>query len=302
VAEPGGLCSPDALTSVTPMQRAPVIVGATVLLAAVCFATSVLPPHWRKPYISTYWAQSPANVPSLRPEWLVNDATVPLINYSLPQDASSALRELGGGFHPKLYVDVAVFYAYIFLLLLLGFAGTLHVPTRRCLHRRVRVPLRAWALRLLPPWLSPTGSDLAAGFSIGEALVTALTLGLFVWWCWWWSSGFTLLREKLSYDPHATVQVVARVLGHMANLALSLTLFPLARNSVWEAAFGIPFDRAVFYHRVMGRIAWLFVTLHMAVWVGKWAAEGTLLHNLVSTYDIALGGDKRCADAALPCT
>jgi hypothetical protein len=31
----------------------------------------------------------------------------------------------------------------------------------------------------------------------------------------------------------------------LANLSFALVLLPVARNSVWEAVFGIPFERAV---------------------------------------------------------
>ena len=82
-------------------------------------------------------------------------------------------------------------------------------------------------------------------------------------------------------DPHAVAQTAARVLGHMSNLSLSLVLLPVARGSVWEAAFGVPFDRALVYHRAMGRLAWLFTTLHMPVWMAKWATQGTLWHNVL---------------------
>jgi hypothetical protein len=40
----------------------------------------------------------------------------------------------------------------------------------------------------------------------------------------------------------------------MATLSMSFLILPTTRNSVWEACFGIPFDRFIKYHRVMGRI------------------------------------------------
>ena len=270
----------------------PTVLGATIIFAALCFASSALPPIWTK-RIALYWAQNPVNFPRLRSEWLVNDATVPLVEYTLPPNSSPLLVALGGGVYAKLYVDIAVFYAYIMCLLVLGFAGTATPAVRRCMHRPIRMPRLHGSLRL-PDWLWECGGSCPGTFCIGEALLVLVTTGLFIWWLWWWAAGFSYLAAQgtVTGDPHPLAQTVARVLGHMANLSLSLVLFPVARNSVWEAAFGLPFDRALYYHRAMGRIAWLFTTLHMLVWMGKWAAEGNLWRNVLATHDVVIGGPK----------
>jgi hypothetical protein len=61
----------------------------------------------------------------------------------------------------------------------------------------------------------------------------------------------------------------ARVFGHFSNLSFSLLLLPAARNSMWVSAFGIPFERAIKYHRMMGAIAYMCVTVHMMIWFIK---------------------------------
>ena len=58
-------------------------------------------------------------------------------------------------------------------------------------------------------------------------------------------------------DEHALIQIWARVTGHLATLLLSFTLFPTTRNSLWESVFGIPFERAIKYHRIVGVLAYL---------------------------------------------
>lgn len=78
------------------------------------------------------------------------------------------------------------------------------------------------------------------------------------------------------FDPYASMQTAARVLGHMTTLTMSFLTYPMARNSVWEAVWGIPFERGVRYHRALGRLTWGLVTLHMALWQIKWAREGAL--------------------------
>ena len=47
------------------------------------------------------------------------------------------------------------------------------------------------------------------------------------------------------------------VIGHLNELHMALAMFPISRNSVWNHFFGIPFERALRYHRWLGRIAWL---------------------------------------------
>lgn len=271
-----------------PGSRIATVFGAISVLSIACFAASIFPPLWTYPLCATYWAQTPTNFDVLRREWLVNDADMPLFSFALPVDAAPALQSLGGGVHAKVYVDVCAFYSFVASLLLLGFAATLCTPVRRCFHRRVISPSACACRSRLHPWLASLAGDGVASFSLGEVLLIALTLGLFFWWAWWWSTGFSYIRDAESFqqDPHYVTQKAARVFGHLSNLALSLVLFPVARNSVWEAAFGVPFDRALYYHRAMGRVAWLFTTLHMLTWMGKWAIEGTLLHNVVTTNDL----------------
>ena len=74
----------------------------------------------------------------------------------------------------------------------------------------------------------------------------------------------------------------ARVLGHLTTLTVSLLALPVARNGLWDAAFGVPFERAVRYHRGLGWLTWASVTAHMLAWWLKWGMEGTLGHNLAS--------------------
>eukprot|EP00911_Craspedida_sp_UC1_P001887 UC1_evm2s1448 len=85
----------------------------------------------------------------------------------------------------------------------------------------------------------------------------------------------------LPADENADLQIWARVVGHLATLSMSLLLFPVHRNSLWTAVFGVSFDRAVKYHRAMGVMVWLMTTLHMMLWMGKWLLDGTLSNNIV---------------------
>jgi len=110
----------------------------------------------------------------------------------------------------------------------------------------------------------------------GEAIVTTSFYTLFAYWVYYWAFKYQRLRNEgpLMFDPYSSVQTAARVLGHMTTLTMSFLTYPMARNSVWEAVWGIPFERGVRYHRALGRLTWLLVTLHMALWQIKWAREG----------------------------
>ena len=137
--KPIGSLADESLFVVAQHQSVVSIVGTVALLAASCCAASLLPPLWNKPYMPTYWAQTPENLKTLQPRWLVNDATRPLTSFALPPDAAPALFSLGGNVYAKVYVDVLVFYAFITSLLVLGFGASMCAGVRRCLHRHVLI-------------------------------------------------------------------------------------------------------------------------------------------------------------------
>ena len=60
---------------------------------------------------------------------------------------------------------------------------------------------------------------------------------------------------------------------------MSFLMFPVARNSVSESVFGVPFDRAIRYHRMLGAVVWIWVTLHMWLFQIKFIKDGTLAQN-----------------------
>eukprot|EP01049_Picozoa_sp_SAG25_P000897 SAG25_NODE_33_length_20262_cov_33.203293_25_plen_101_part_00 len=72
------------------------------------------------------------------------------------------------------------------------------------------------------------------------------------------------------------------MLGHLTTLSCSLLMLPVTKNSAWFHLLGVPFERALKYHRGLGMITYVLVTAHMFLWWIKWAKEGTFWHNLVS--------------------
>ena len=62
--------------------------------------------------------------------------------------------------------------------------------------------------------------------------------------------------------------------GHVLNLMLSLVLLPVGKSSSLSAVFGLSWDRALVYHRLLGSIALCCVLLHVVLEMVKWAMQG----------------------------
>ena len=247
--------------------------GRLLLLVALPVALSmVLPPAWA----------------TACETWQVYAGNAPVAAYTLlSPTATLALNALPGfGFTPStppvnlnLYVDVAVYYAVLVAVMALGCAGLALPACRRALHRRLFVlPL---PLSVFSPasggasWYSPT---------LGEACLLSAWAGLVGYWAYFWAFAYTRIATNASADAaHPGAHTAARALGHMCTLFLSLALLPLAKGSIWETVFGVPYERALSFHRLNGLLFWGAVTAHGATWMAKWSAQGLLAHNLAAT-------------------
>lgn len=65
-------------------------------------------------------------------------------------------------------------------------------------------------------------------------------LGLSGWWFYYFSVRFDWIEDKarVENDPHPSLYMYSRVMGHMTNLFMAFLLLPVTRNSLWEACFG----------------------------------------------------------------
>lgn len=108
-------------------------------------------------------------------------------------------------------------------------------------------------------------------FGIGELLLVALYIGFSVWHLLWWQRD--ALIQAIS---NTRLESFARALGHTNQVTLAVLLLPTTRNSIWLPLFGIPFERAVRYHRWLGRILFMGVLAHMATWMGVWNGDDML--------------------------
>ncbi len=113
------------------------------------------------------------------------------------------------------------------------------------------------------------------GISVGEVLLWTAFAGFCIFWFVYWRVIFTYTTDvKLASETeHVSEEVAARLMGHMTNLFSALLLFPVSRTGLWVDVFGVPYDRCIKYHRMLGAAVYLFVTLHAWIWWNKWAEE-----------------------------
>ena len=170
----------------------------------------------------------------------------------------------------KIYEDVIVWYAIIACVAAGGAVGLASKRARRLLHTRVTRPFAGAPRRLLP------STEWRIGVTIGELLLVTTVLAYTAYFVCFWLITFPRMYQEATEmnDPYPATQTAARLMGHITTLTMSLLSLPIARNSVWEAVWGVPFERALRWHRLLGRISWLAVTAHMLLWQAKWLAEG----------------------------
>ena len=75
-------------------------------------------------------------------------------------------------------------------------------------------------------------------------------------------------------------------LGHLAAINLTLAVLPVTRRSVWHFAFGISFERAIRWHRLVARMAVLSMLVHALLLIRLSGLE-VLLHSAPLPHGIA---------------
>eukprot|EP00050_Salpingoeca_kvevrii_P019098 m.82450 g.82450 ORF g.82450 m.82450 type:complete len:853 (+) comp8261_c0_seq5:72-2630(+) len=244
------------------------VLGAMVVFTALCFtATTAFSAVWNFSARSYWRSDSP---------------------YSLFPLSS---RKVSDVFIFKVYEDCVIYYLFILILIV---AGTLcHVSTtlRRITSKRFRVP-----------GFTKEPLFFTTGVTVGELIILTLTFSLFIVWVWFWRYHYDRIANETEphtfklpeccpdgnapcstgADPHGGLQIWSRVFGHLTTLAMSFLLLPVTRNSAWIAIFGISFERAVKYHRALGVVTWVFVTIHMMLWDIKWLYDGSLGSNILT--------------------
>ena len=255
------------------------LLARLLLLLALPFSLSLLlPPAWSTATVT--WQQyasdniDPSRLP-VADYTLLPVTTMVDLSWLFGPNAGAA----AGCCYVNMYKDVAAYYAALGGVLLLGGAGLALPPLRRALLRR---PCALRAPALLPKLLPAPPPEYAP--SVGELLLLAAWGGLLGYWLRYWRWGYQRILDNGTADVgEESAHAWARALGHVCTLTLSLALLPLARGSVWEVVFGVPYERALRFHRANGLLFWVAVTAHGGAWAAKWARQGLLAANLAAT-------------------
>lgn len=160
---------------------------------------------------------------------------------------------------------VYVFYSGLFLAGVWGAA------------LRLSPAFRSWAWRARP--------NLPGGAGVGNAgqatLVTALTLLHVFWAAWWWQHLGGCVDSQCAFWTK-----VAKTIGHLNDLEMSLLLLLASRANVWEGVLGLGFDAGMAWHRALGTLMVVCTALHLLIWHIQWAAEGVWLeHAILYSHD-----------------
>ena len=191
----------------------------------------------------------------------------------------------------KLYPDVVVYYSMLFFIMAVGVFSTYHSIGRRIMHKRIDV--NSIIPKVISLW--------PLGMCVGEMLLVGAVLALHAYWFWYWGGwGWDYRFDTIYWIGDDQLQKYSRLFGEMTVLTMSFLTIPITHNNIWESVFGVPFDRAVRYHRVLGAVTWLFVTLHMWLWQVIWIRNGTLANNSwLSTTNLIIIGRADDPDAEI---
>ena len=194
----------------------------------------------------------------------------------------------------KIFPDTTLYYLFLITCVVVGAAA----HHRRWKWSATKLPApRCFALR----WLGCFPNGLTVLEACAAFAVASLFVVWFVYWnfvydrfgkvdikhdCWpYGANNFTIAGF---YDcpsdnvptGNGNLHILSRVTGHMASLAFALTLLPVAKRSPFLHAIGVSWEQVLHWHRGLGAVAYLAVTLHMSLWWLKWALDGTLSRNL----------------------
>ena len=147
----------------------------------------------------------------------------------------------GRPIQPKLYLDIVVFYAAIYLAVGVALLAIVSDPVRRMLNRR-----------------------LSTHISLGQALLATVFAALLAGeFCYWFLvHGY----EGYAREARSNAELAARALGQLNNVVLGIHLLPVVKNGVWSAVFGVSWEAMMIYHQITGYLFLLTIAAHMFAW------------------------------------
>ena len=180
-------------------------------------------------------------------------------------------------FRFKLYKDVLVYYTTLFAVAIIAIIAHFNAPMRRFLNHRLYFVNFSWI-------------NSAKYFKFGELLIFCVISFLIIFWaCWWPSYLYTRqFNAQQTTENYSNLTIVARVFGQLATLSMSLMMFPVTRNSMWDSVFGVSYEQNLKFHRYMGTLSYVFSTMHGLIWSIKWAFQDIFWSNLFNFSSLAV--------------
>jgi hypothetical protein len=147
----------------------------------------------------------------------------------------------GNPIQPKLYLDILVFYAAIYLAVGVALLAMVSGSVRRVLNMR-----------------------LSTHISLGQALLAAVFAALLAGeFCYWFLvHGY----QGEARETRSNAELAARALGQLNNVILGIHLLPVVKNGVWSAVFGVSWEAMMIYHQITGYLFLLSIAAHMFAW------------------------------------
>lgn len=150
----------------------------------------------------------------------------------------------------KLFPDILIYYAFIYLVSLVGLLAQFWPPLKRFFHMR-----------------------LSSNVCVGQAL---LSLGLVLLvvgsWCYWY---FVHIYENEPQKQRTAAELAARSFGQIGNVVIGLLVLPVAKNGVWSKVFGVSWEGMIIYHQILGYTFLLIILSHMFSWWVVYAQKGS---------------------------
>jgi membrane-associated HD superfamily phosphohydrolase len=120
---------------------------------------------------------------------------------------------------------------------------------RRCMIRRVGKPV-------------DTGKGFMKPFSVASQHVRDLTQVQLVVLVAFLLILVVFVADRTNGEGGGGLQLM-RSLGWLNTLLMGLVTLPASRTSIWVWFFGISFERAVAFHRMVARLAWVSIVIHL---------------------------------------
>lgn len=240
--------------------------------------------HWRRRVVAwmTFIIILGLSVPTFSPALFDLDGTVTTEGEYLQSPSSDMWNWVWTDrFVVTWSQECVIFYGFAIFIL----AATLLVRSdpryRSAMHHRIWAPSESLRRTRFFRW-----HPFPSGISRGEVLVmTWLVVLMGLWVLIWIQLNPTMVKIIRSKAVEFIDLIIfARVMGHLSSLMFSFVLLPVTRTGLWVDIFGVPYERALKFHRLTGALAFFLVSIHAIVNYIKWAIDGTLANNIVE-YD-----------------